>query len=162
LRRRLILRQRSRAAMNEPLRLGSRRCGGRAAFFGGCDVLGRSSAGGRFALCPRSCRLLGLFSRRSYDGRSCGLLLLLLLLLNVAFVKLLRHTLLDARNAVRENWLALARQLLLGVEEVEHIGRIPIGQAAAAASQDAAKRDQNGGGDQSLRAAHKRFLIQTC
>ena len=60
-----------------------------------------------------------------------------------ALVQFLRHALLEARHALGENRLALARQLLLGVEEIEQIGRIPIAHAAAA-RQRARQRDEDG------------------
>ena len=77
-----------------------------------------------------------------------------------ALVQILRHALLEARHAVGENRLALARQLFLGVEQIEQIARIEAAKAAGAAGQRARQRDQDGSSDQTLRAAHGRFLTQ--
>src|SRR6185312_1108006 len=103
-----------------------------------------------------------LAGSRRLRGRSSVLLRLLLLLpLDVVLVELLGHALLQARHAVRENRLALARQFLLGIEEVEQIARIPAGaESARAAGEHARKHDQDHGCDQTLRASHGRSLAQ--
>ena len=48
-------------------------------------------------------------------------ILLVELLLARALVEILRHALFEARHALRENRLAFARKLFLGIEEVEQI-----------------------------------------
>jgi hypothetical protein len=89
------------------------------------------------------------------DGRS----LLRALALDILLVEIARHALLKTGDAVGEHRLAVAGQLLLGVEEVEHVGRVPAGHAAAARER-AGQRDQDGGGNEALHRAHGRLLTQ--
>src|SRR5712671_2766138 len=170
---RRIRRRRGGAPPNDFLGLGSRRRSGGAAVFRGRHIgirpggsrvrRGRRTGGGR--LLALACgfgsalRFRLLWSRRGCGGRGLGVLLVQLLLRR-ALVQFLRHTLLEARHAIGENRLAFARQLLLGVEEIEQVGRIPVAKTARAAGQDARQRDNDSGGDQTLRAAHGRFLTQ--
>src|SRR3954468_24300107 len=94
-------------------------------------------------------RRLGWLGQRlggqSRDGGAVRIGLLLR-----ALVHILRNALLKARHAFREHRLAVARQLLLGIEEVEHVARIEAGATA----QHAREGDQDGGCDQAWRAAH--------
>src|SRR6476469_3230787 len=171
--RRLIRRWRGGAAADDLLRLGSRRRRRGAALFlrrrgvrvrRGCGLLGGSRAGGgrllALALGFRAGFRLRLFGRRSRGGSSRRGVLLIDLLLRGTLVQILRHALLEARHTVREYRLAFARQLFLGVEEVEQIGRIEVAHAAGAAGQRARQGDDDSGGDQALREAHGRFLTQ--
>src|SRR5213078_5318477 len=127
--------------------------------------LRRSPAGGgrllALALGFRGVLRFRLLGRRSGGGRRRSLGVLLIdLLLRGALVQTLRHTLLEAGHAFGEHRLALARQLFLGVEEIEQIGWIEAAHAAGAAGQRARQRDDDSSGDQTLGAAHGRFLIQ--
>src|SRR5258705_11854836 len=141
-------------------RLGRRRRGGRATFLLGCGVGVRSGGrgGGLFALGFRGPVGFRLLRRR----RSCSgsLRVRIVNLLTGALVEILRHALLQARHAFGEHRLAVTGQLLLGIEEVEQIGRIETGRAATAC-QRTRKRDEDGGCDQTLRAAHTKFPTQS-
>ncbi|MBN9015443.1 MAG: hypothetical protein J0H25_20985 [Rhizobiales bacterium] len=75
-------------------------------------------------------------------------MLLKLLPIDVVLVEFFRHALFEAGNAFGENRLAVSRQLLLGVEYVEHIGRIEA--ARAASGQHARYGDQDGDSDQAM------------
>ena len=106
---------------------------------------GSAAAAGRRPACP------GLrapsTSRSSSRRRRCGgglRVLLVDLLLTRALVEILRHALLEAGHAVGEYRLALARQLLLGVEEVEQIGRIETGRCRHRRSRPARPRARRG------------------
>src|SRR5204862_6968505 len=174
--RRLIRRWRGGAAADDLLWLGSRRRRRGTAlflrrgvrFWRGRRLLGRSRAGGGrlLALAPgfRGVLRLRLLGRRSSSGRRRSRLgvLLIDLLLRGALVQTLRYALLEAGYAFGEHRLALARQLFLGVEEIEQIGWIEAAHAAGAAGQRARQGDDDSSGDQTLRAAHGRFLTQLC
>src|SRR5260370_38496148 len=171
--RRLIGRRRGGAAADDLLWLGSgRRRGGAALFlrrgirvWRGCGFLRGSRAGGR-RLLALALRFRGVFrfrllGRRSGGGRRRRLGVLLIdLLLRGALVQTFRHALLEARHTLGKHRLAFARQLFLGVEEIEQIGRIETAHAAGAAGQRARQRDDDCSCDQTLRAAHGRFLTQ--
>src|SRR3954468_2751024 len=154
---RLIGRRRGGALAYDLGRLGRRRRRGGAAFLVGGGVGVRSGGGGGlFALGFRATLRFGFFRRR----RSCSLCVRVVDLLTGALVEILRHTLLKARHAFGEHRLAVTGQLLLGIEEVEQIGRIETGRAATAC-QRPRKRDEDGGCDQTLRAAHTGFPTQS-
>jgi hypothetical protein len=57
-------------------------------------------------------------------------LLLKLLPLDVVLVEFSRNALLETRNALRENRLAVPRQLFFGVEYIEHVGGVETGRTA--------------------------------
>src|SRR5581483_11915733 len=154
LRRRIrIGRWRRGALARDLLRLGrgrrSRRLFGRLGF--AIDLGGRGSLlrrSGLLALALLRC-LLG--RRGRWRGRLLRDRRNVLLLLG-ALVEILRHALLEAGDAIGEDGLALARQLLLGVEPVEQIGRIEVAaETAGAARKRARNRDQDGSCDQTLR-----------
>ena len=100
------------------------------------------------------CRFRGTFFRLRLWFERCDRRRHILRLLLSAFVKFLRHALLDARNAIRKNRFAIARQLLLGVEKIEHVGRIETA-IGAAARQGARQRSEHGCGNQSLADTHR-------
>src|SRR3954470_12404610 len=123
---------------------------GLAIDFAGGRLSRRDGCGGRlpglFRLGTlRRLRLGRRLGGQSRDGGSVRIGLLLR-----ALVHVLRNALLEARHAFREHRLAVARQLLLGIEEVEHVARIEAGATA----QHAREGDQDGGCDQAWRAAH--------
>lgn len=91
-------------------------------------------------------RRLGRRRRRGLDRRR--LLLLKLLPVDVFLIELFRHALLKTRDAFRENRLAISRQLLLGVEYIEHIGGIEA--ARATSRQNTRYGNQDGGSDQAM------------
>ena len=117
--------------------------------------------------CGRRLALLGfrgtlrfrILRRGRGVGRLSSLSLLLLLLFDLALVQILGHALFEAWHALGEHRLAIAWQLLLGVEEVQQIGRIEAA-AAGAAAKHPRKRDEDGSCDQTLRSAHGRSLKQ--
>src|SRR4029078_5153500 len=78
----------------------------------------------------------------------------------------LGHALFEPRYAIRKNRLAFARQLLLGVEEIQQVARVPIVETARAARERARERDEHCSCDQALRAVHGRFptahLLRFC
>src|SRR5439155_5654855 len=160
-RRRLVGRRRGGALAHDLGRLGRRRRGGGAAFLLGSGVGVRSRSGGGgglLALGFRATLRFRLFRRR----RNCSgsLRVRVVDLLTGALVEILRHALLKAWHAFGEHRLAVTGQLLLGIEEVEQIARIEIASAATAC-QRARKRDEDGGCDQTLRAAHTGFPNQS-
>src|SRR5207244_3190968 len=119
--------------------------------------LGRGRGDGRALLALFGLRGLFRFRRlgsRRCSGGSSSLGALLVLLLLRALVEVLWHALFESRHAVGENRLALARQLLLGVEEIQQIGRIETAKAAGAAAKRARNRHQDTGCDKTLRKAH--------
>src|SRR4051794_17774215 len=163
LRRRSIRRRRGGAAADDLLRFWRRRRSRGAALFVsrgiGIGGLGRLRRG-LLALALRFRGALRLRFRRRRGGRGLRVLLVDLLLAG-ALVEILRHALLEARHAFGEYRLALARKLFFGVEEVEQIGGIEIGDATAtAAGQRAGQRDDDGKGDQAFRSAHGQCLVQ--
>src|SRR6185437_6382181 len=107
--------------------------------------------------------------RRRLRRRGCGggrrvllVELLLLLPLDIVLVEILRNALIEAGHAVGEYRLALARQLLLGIKPVEHVGWIEVrAKTARAAGKHARERDEQRGCDQTVRAAYGRSLGQT-
>src|SRR6185312_15743189 len=157
---RLIRRRRGGAFAHDPGRLGRRRGGcGAALLIGRGICVGRRGGGGRGLLAPGFRAALGFrfFHRRWRGG---GGLRVRIVLLAGAPVEILRHALLQARHAVGEDRLAVTGQLLLGVEEVEQVGWIETGRAATA-GQRTRKRDEDGGCDQTLRAAHTGFPLKS-
>ena len=153
--RRLIGRRRGGALAHDLGRLGRRRRGGGAAFLLGRGVGVRSAAAGARPACPWLSRHASISVLPPAAG-SCSLRVRVVNLLTGALVEILRHALLKARHAFGEHRLAVAGQLLLGIEEVEQVGRIEIASAATA-GQRAGKRDEDSGCDQTLRAAHTGF-----
>src|SRR6478752_6904064 len=156
--RRLIGRRRGGALAHDLGRLGRRRRRGGAAFLVGCSVGVRGRGGcGLLALGFRATLRFRFFRRRRRCG---GGLRVRVVLLAGAPVEVLRHALFKARHAFGEYRLAVTGQLLLGVEEVEQVGRVETGRAATA-RQRARKRDEDSGCDQTLRAAHTGFPTQS-
>src|SRR6185437_3234846 len=135
------------------IRLGGGLIGGRRG--GGCVLLALA------ALLARGGRRRRL-RRRGCGGRCVLLVELLLLPLDIVLVEILRNALIEAGHAVGEYRLALARQLLLGIKPVEHVGRIEVSaETARAAGKHARERDEQRGCDQTVRAAYGRSLGQT-
>ena len=128
---------------------------------------GRRLIGGRGG-CGRGLSALAALPgrRRRLRRLGCGgrsvLLVELLLPLGIVLVEIFRNALIEARHAAGEHRLALTRQLLLGIEPVEQIGRVEVGaETARAAGKHARKRDEQRGCDQTERAAYGRSLGQT-
>src|SRR4051812_27046160 len=88
------------------------------------------------------------------SGSGCRRGILLLPLFYIGLVQILRHALLEPRHTVRKHRLAFTRQLLLGVQKIQQVGRIPVADAAAAAAQRGAQRDQDSRGGETWRTAH--------
>src|SRR5258705_4813631 len=157
---RLIGRRRGGALARDLGRLGRRWRGGGAALFlgGGVGVRSSCGGGGLLALGFRATLRFRFLHRRS--SCSGGVCVRIVDMLAGAFVEILRQALLKAGHAFGEHRLAVTGQLLLGIEEVEQIGRVEIASAATAC-QRARKRDEDGGCDQTLRAAHTGFPTQS-
>src|SRR4051794_30706308 len=166
LRRGRIGRRRGGSPAHDLLRLWSRRRGGSRALFLRCSLgIGCGSRRGgsacallAFALGFRAAFQLRLFGGLSSGCRSCRSILLLPLL-DAALVQVLRHALLQPWHTLREDGLALAWQFFLCIEPVEQVRRIEVAKAGAAAGQRARQRDDDGGGNETLRA-HGRFSTQ--
>ncbi|MGB5904720.1 MAG: hypothetical protein WBH00_17910 [Xanthobacteraceae bacterium] len=91
-------------------------------------------------------RRLGRRRRRGLNRR--WLLRLKLLPVDVFLIEFFRNALLETRDTFRENWLAIARQLFLGVEHIEHIGGVEA--ARTASRQSTRNSNQDGGSDQAM------------
>src|SRR5581483_8470239 len=152
-----LIGRRRGGALTDDFLLGSWRCRRRCIFF---RCRRRVGAGGRRRLfLPGGLFRLGFFGWRRWRSSSGRCRVGIGLFLG-AFIERLRDTLFEAGHAVRKYRLALALQLLLGVDPVEPIHRVKTVDVARTADERAAQRNKNGSGDQTLQATHDRFLVQ--